>query len=40
MVGLRHAHPFGAIYRLDQLVIEAGQQVSDDLAIILGVFDH
>src|SRR5438477_3661 len=35
----RHRHPFGAVHRLDQLVIEAGQQVADDLAVVLGILD-
>src|SRR5260221_114059 len=36
---LRQRLPFGAVHRLDQLVIEAGQEVADDLAVVLGVLD-
>src|SRR6516225_7950179 len=34
------ATPSRSVHRFDQLVIEAGQQVADDLAIVLGVLDN
>ena len=37
ILGLRHRHPFGSVHRLDQFVIEAGQQVADDLPVVLRV---
>src|SRR5580704_6838676 len=38
-VGLRHRHSLGAVHRLEEFIVKAGQQVADDLPIVLGVLD-
>src|SRR5438034_7255832 len=35
-----HGHAGHAVHRLDDVVSGGGEQIAEDLAVVLGIFDH